>query len=272
MGPSRFDLSSTYPVTSAQVDTYHRDGHILLRNLASHEEVAHFRPLIVDLVDEIARTRDLWVRLDDSRKLFRQVINVWRMSEAIKELIFAKRFARVAAQLMGVKGVRLYHDRALIKDPGGTATPWHKDHYSWPLATHNTTKFWLALSDISLDMGAMVFASGTHRGAHFPELPISLGSEEMLARMLDTYKVPTMSYIMRAGDVTFHSGDVLHSALENTSPHRRELVAIMYYADGTLVLEPNNEHRKADLKEFLPGLKPGDIAATEMNPLLFESP
>jgi len=30
---------------------------------------------------------------------------------------------------MGVQGVRLYHDQALIKEPGGKPTPWHQDYY-----------------------------------------------------------------------------------------------------------------------------------------------
>ena len=77
---------------------------------------------------------------------------------------------------------------------------------------------------------------------------------------------------MRAGDATFHSGDTLHSALANSSALRREVLAITYFADGTRVMEPNHEHRRVDLKEFLPGLKGGDLAASELNPLLYRAP
>jgi len=49
-------------------------------------------------------------------------------------------------------------------------------------------------------------------------------------------------------------------------------MAIIYYADGTRIMEPDNEHRKVDMEVFHPGLKPGDIAASELNPLLYSRP
>jgi ectoine hydroxylase-related dioxygenase (phytanoyl-CoA dioxygenase family) len=266
-----FDLAKPYVVTPEQSAQYRRDGHILVRRVISEEELDHFRPLITSLVDDVARTRDVQFRLHDAGMLFREVTNVWRMNEAIQELVFAKRFARIAAELMGVRGVRLYHDAVLVKDPGGKPTPWHKDHYYWPLATHHTTKMWMALTDIPPEKGGMRFATGSHHSGSFPEVPISSSSQELFGRIIHDHRIPVAGYTMRAGDATFHSGEVLHSALANSSPELREVLTIIYYADGTHVLEPNHEHRRVDLKEFLPGLKGGDLAATALNPLLYES-
>jgi hypothetical protein len=39
----------------------------------------------------------------------------------------SRRLAGIAAQLMGVDSVRLYHDQALFKESGGGRTPWHCD-------------------------------------------------------------------------------------------------------------------------------------------------
>jgi hypothetical protein len=271
MEKTTFDFSNTYSVAADQSAQFRKDGHILLRGVASSEEVANYRPLIISLVEEIARTRDIHVRLDDLSPLFTEVSNIWRRSEAVRAFIFAKRFARIAAELMGVKAVRLYHDQALIKDSGANPTPWHKDHYSWPLATHHTIKMWLALSDILPETGGMVFATGSHHSALFPEVPYNKNLQEIFCRVIKDHRIPTLSYAMRAGDATFHSGDTLHSTLENSSPRRREVLSIIYYADETRVMIPDHEHRRVDLKEFLPGLKPGDIAASDLNPLLYEA-
>jgi hypothetical protein len=265
------DLAKPYVVGSDQSEQFRRDGHILLPGVAQAEEIEYYRPMITGLVDELARTRDMQVRVDDTKPLFIQAPNVWQKSEAIREFIWARRFARIAAELMGVKGVRLYHDKALIKEPGGYATPWHKDHYNWPLATHHTVKMWLALADIHVEMGAMRFATGTHRSGLFPEVPISYDSEELFDRLIRDHHIPIVSYSMKAGDATFHSGDTLHAALANSSTQRREVIAIIYYADGTRIMEPKHEHRRADMEEFLPGLKAGDLAASPLNPLLYES-
>jgi len=271
MDTTAFDLAKPYLIAPDQSAQYHRDGHILLRDVASEEEIDYFRPLITGLVDELANGKDLLVRVDATTPLFIQVTNVWRKREAIREFIFAERFARIATDLMRVRGVRLYHDQALIKEPGGEATPWHKDHYYWPLLTHDAVKMSLALVDIQVEMGAMRFATGTHRSGLFPEVPISYDSQELFDRIIRDHKIPIVSYSMKAGDATFHSGGLLHAALANSSAQRRESIAVIYYADGTHIMQPNHEHRRVDMEQYLPGLKAGDLAASAFNPLLYES-
>jgi ectoine hydroxylase-related dioxygenase (phytanoyl-CoA dioxygenase family) len=271
MEATAFNLNNTYGVTPDQCARYRHDGHILLRGVAREEEIEQYRPLITGLVDEMALNQDIEVELDDSGPLFLEVTNLWRHRENIREFVFSRRFARIAATLMGVRGVRLYHDVALVKEPGGKPSPWHKDHYSWPLATHHTIKMWLALSDILPEMGGMVFATASHHGGYFPEVPISYSSHELFEEIIQDHKIPLVTYSLRAGDALFYSGETLHSALANTSTQRREVLAVIYFEDGTHVLAPNHEHRRADLQEFLPGLRGGDIAAGPLTPLLYAS-
>ncbi|MFM7820610.1 MAG: phytanoyl-CoA dioxygenase family protein, partial [Actinomycetota bacterium] len=58
--------------------------------------------------------------------------------------------------------MRLYHDQALFKEPGGGITPWHQDHVYWPLDTTNTITMWMPLVDVPNEIGSVVFASGSH--------------------------------------------------------------------------------------------------------------
>jgi ectoine hydroxylase-related dioxygenase (phytanoyl-CoA dioxygenase family) len=264
-----FDLARPFAIAPEQSSAYKRDGHIVLRGVASLEDLDHFRPLIIEIVEEAERIHDREQRLENTRLLFTQVTNVWLKNDALREFIFAERFARIAADLMGVDGVRLYHDQAHIKEPGAKASPWHKDHYCWPLATHHTIKMWLALNDIALNMGAMRYATGSHRGGRFPEVPISHDAQSLFDQIIHDRHIPTPSYHLSAGDAIFHSGEVLNSAVENSSDKRREVIAIVYYADGTRVLAPDHEHRRLDMEAFLPGLRPGDLAASDLNPMLY---
>jgi len=234
--------------------------------------VRAYRPLVTSIVDEVARTRDTQRRISDYGAMFTQVTNVWRMNAQVRRFVFAKRFAKIAAGLMGVKGVRLYHDQAFIKEPGGMPTPWHQDYYYWPLETEHTITMWMPLVDVSREMGSMSFVSGSHRSSAFKQLPISETSQEYFERVIRQQNSKVDSYELRAGDATSHSGRTLHSAHGNGSAKRREVMAIIYYADGTRIMEPDNEHRKVDMEVFHPGLKPGDIAASELNPLLYSRP
>ena len=45
---------------------------------------------------------------------------------------------------------------------------------------------------------------------------------------------------MRAGDASFHSGWTVHKALGNTSAQMREVMTVIWFADGLTVLEPAN--------------------------------
>jgi ectoine hydroxylase-related dioxygenase (phytanoyl-CoA dioxygenase family) len=262
-------LIPQYELPAGVIAEYRRNGHTLLRNVALENELNTARPQIRKIVDQVAREKNAQGRISDYSAMFTQVTNVWRMNETVRAFVLAKRFAGIAAQLMGVPSVRLYHDQALIKEPGGKATPWHQDHYYWPLATDHTITMWMALVDIPRSMGAMSFVSGSHRSGVFKEIPISDTSQEYFEQVIREKQLPVESYELAAGDATFHSGRILHSAHPNQSDRRREVMTVIYYADGTRIMEPDNEHRKVDLAVFHPGQKPGDLAASEINPLLF---
>src|SRR6185312_281663 len=100
---------------------------------------------------------------DTYHKAFIQVDGLWRRDERVRKFVLARRFGKVAADLMGVDGVRVYMDQALFKEPGGGHTPWHQDQYYWPLDTHNTITMWMPLVDIDVQMGMLTFASGSHK-------------------------------------------------------------------------------------------------------------
>jgi ectoine hydroxylase-related dioxygenase (phytanoyl-CoA dioxygenase family) len=165
--------------------------------------------------------------------------------------------------------VRLYHDQALFKEPGGRRTPWHQDHYYWPLDTDAALTMWLALVDVPLEMGPMTFASGSHRAGELGPLPISEETDARLARVVEERRFSLVSTPLRAGDATFHSSRTLHSARPNLTASRREVMTVIYFADGTRVCEPDNPHQKVDLDVFLAGAQPGEPAAGPLNPVPF---
>jgi hypothetical protein len=77
------------------------------------------------------------------------------------------------------------------------------------------------------------------------------------------------SFDVAAGDATFHYGWTLHSTHPNTASAPRNVMTVIYFADGATILEPDNEYRRVDMEVFHPGLRPGELAASELNPLLY---
>ena len=271
MGDVFASLSREYVLTDAQKESFRNDGHVVLRNVCPNDALSLFRPRMLEVVTEGARKKVRKEGGESYAAMFTQVSNIWQKDRLAREFVFAKRFAKLAADLMGVRGVRLYHDQALIKEPGGKPTPWHQDQFYWPMDTGNTVTMWMPLIDVSRQMGTMSFASGSHKDGLVGNLPISDAGDRMLAEYITKGNYAVASSDMKAGDATFHYGLTLHSAHANSSQQRREVMTIIYYEDGARIVEPDSEYRKVDLAAFYPGQKPGEVAATELNPLLYSA-
>jgi len=247
--------------------TFWRDGHALVRGIASSDEIAAYRPAIRDLVERTKHEKQ--GRIDDYSKLFTQVTNIWLLSDAAREIVFNRRFAEVAARLLDVPSVRLYHDQALFKPSGAGRTPWHQDRYYWPLDTERTVTMWLPLIDVDEAMGPMIFASGSHKARDLGDLMISDDTDRRLTKLIAERGWRLWSEPVRAGDATFHAGGTLHSAGANRSDRTREILTVIYFATGTRVAALANDNQRVDLEVFIPGARPGDEAKSELNPVLF---
>lgn len=263
------DLASEYALSPDQIAGFGRDGHVLLRGVASSSEVSAYRGALLQAVERYNRQTRPLVERDTYGKAFLQVTNLWAKNETVKRFVLARRFAKIAADLMGVDGVRVYHDQALFKEAGGGHTPWHQDQQYWPLDTKTVT-LWMPLVDASEAMGTMRFASESHQLGYLGEMPISDKSEEALSAFVQErgFRI-TSAGAMAAGDATFHAGWTLHGAPGNTSDTLREVMTIIYLADGARIIEPDNPYRQNDLQSWFPGLKPGDPAASDINPLVY---
>lgn len=265
------DLSSPYPLSEAQQAQYQNEGWILLRHVATPTEIAPYRRVITAMTDEFAKKYPPLEKRDTYGKAFIQFSNIWMLSDDVKRFVIARRFARIAAELMGVEGVRLYHDQALYKEPLGGLTPWHQDQQYWPLDGAKCVTMWMPLVDCSAQMGTMRFASGSQVLGYLGHENISDDSEARFDALVAERNFP-LAYAgdMEAGDATFHNGWTLHGAPGNADTERtREVMTIIYVEDGATVTVPDHANRENDLRNWFPGLQPGDKAASALNPLLY---
>src|SRR5436309_7843283 len=177
-------LNIPFPITDDQVQQYQREGHLLVRGLATSDEIAEYRPTIQQTLREVSEKKEVQGRIEEYSSLFVQVTNIWKLNDHVCRFVLARRFASVAARLMGVKAVRLYHDQALFKPPGGKVTPWHQDQFYWPLDTTHTISMWMPLIDLTRDMGTMIFANGSHKDGSLAAVSISEESDRLFRSLL----------------------------------------------------------------------------------------
>lgn len=263
------DFSTAYAVDEAARAAYRRDGHVYLPAVASAAEVAAYRPAIAAFVRRKKQDVLPLAQRDAYHQAFLQVANLWEEDPVVARFTCARRFAGIAAQLLGVQGVRLYHDQALFKEAGGGATPWHQDQYYWPLEGDSCITMWMPLVDVPEEMGVLTFASGSHRTRCLLAQAISPESDAGLSRLVEERGYAIARRAMRAGDATFHSGWTVHMAPPNNTEQMREVMTVIYFADGLRICAPDNPHRPADLARFFPGQHPGELAGSPLNPLLY---
>ena len=265
------ELSSDYPLLTEQIAHYRAQGWALLRQVATPDEVMPYREVITAMTNAFAKRYAPIEQRDTYGKAFIQYSNIWEISEDVKKFVTARRFAKIAAELMGVAGVRLYHDQALYKEPHGGPTPWHQDQQYWPLDGVKCVTLWMPLVDAPAAMGTMRFASGSQALGYLGHENISDDSEARFDALVAERGYP-LEYAgdMAAGDATFHNGWTLHGAPGNAdSEHTREVMTIIYLEDDAVITKPDHANRENDLSRWFPSLKPGDTAASPLNPLLY---
>jgi hypothetical protein len=162
-------LHEPYALSDDQKTFFRKNGFIRLKNVFTAPLLDHFTSFIEAAV-LAANTTPLDEQLAKDAedptysRAFKQVINIWANPEheKVKELAFSRRLARIAAELMGddITGVRMYHDQALFKSPGGGHTPYHADQFYWPLSSDKTVTAWVPLGAVPVMMGPLEFVAG----------------------------------------------------------------------------------------------------------------
>lgn len=262
-------LDSVYELSPGEVRYYRDNGFVRLRQALPPLLVEHYREAITRLVDQLGAQRVPLENRSTYDKAFLQITNLWQKSAAVRQFAFGKRLARIASELMGCGGVRLWHDQALYKEPGGGITPWHADQYYWPLSSERAITAWIPLLDVPLEMGPLAFAPGSHRLQSGRDVAISDESEATLKQKLVEYGCDERPFDL--GDVSFHSGWTFHRAGANRSARMREVFTVIYIDQEMRLAEPRNQNQAADWKAWCPEVKPGEVIDAVLTPVLYTS-
>jgi ectoine hydroxylase-related dioxygenase (phytanoyl-CoA dioxygenase family) len=262
-------LKTPFPLTEAQIEFYRKNAYIKIKQLLPEEVVVYYNTRISEKVAEMNRVSKPLEERDTYEKAFLQLFNLWREDPEIKEFIFSSRLAGVAARLMEVSGVRLYHDQALFKEGGGGITPWHADQYYWPLSSDKTITAWIPLQATPLEMGPLEFSAGSHQIQEGRALSISDESETLIGDRLRVTDFPHTIEPFDIGEVSFHSGWVFHRAGANATDEVRKVITIIYMDQDIQLKAPENEGQQNDWETWCPGVEIGTTVNSPLNPVLF---
>ena len=265
------DLNGEFKLTDAQIKQFQDQGFIKLKQVLSPATIEHFNEVVSREVDRLNTQTKAMGDRTTYEKAFLQIMNVWTKSDEVKEFAFSKKLAKIAADLMGVDGVRMYHDQALYKEPGGGITPWHADQYYWPVDTDNTVTVWIPLQETPKEMGPLQFSSSSHKYAVGRNLEISDESEKKINKELLDHGLPLVDEAFDLGEVSYHYGWTFHRAGANSTAAPRRVMTIIYLADGSRLVEPKSQAHRNDIERWMPGQAVGEVVDTELNPVLYKA-
>lgn len=281
------DLAGAHGLAPEQVAEFRRDGHLKVEGVFTAEEIAAYRGHLARVVEANCKeSHDMERKVAGAGKNWKFVNNLWSLDEAARRFVSSPRLGRLAADLLEVETVRLFRDQSYFKGPGGANTPWHQDAYFMPLDTEKILTLWIPLTDITPELAPMSYVTGSHTAGY---LGTSNGDDKDMDDFEDGLRAKGFALhnygTFRAGDLAAHSAWTLHSSRTNTAPLMREAMVIVYFADGARLADEGPMPAKAPPQEFyarmirqqnrtttLPGVKPGELAAGPMAPVVYSRP
>jgi ectoine hydroxylase-related dioxygenase (phytanoyl-CoA dioxygenase family) len=264
------DLDTPYALSKAQIETFQRDGYIKLKHVLSPVALALYGREITRLTLALNTQRAPLAERSTYDRAFLQVMNLWEHSALVRAFVLAPRLGRIAAELLQVRGVRLYHDQSLYKEPGGGITPAHADQYYWPLASDRTVTAWVPLQAVPDEMGPLGFYAGSQSVQFGRDLGISDESEEKISVNMARHGLPFVVSPFELGEVSFHLGWTFHKAGPNISNRPRSVMTMIYMDSQMRLAHALSRAQENDCAQWCPGAVAGALIATPRNPIVYE--
>lgn len=232
-------------LTAAQIESFHRDGFLVLDALTTTDEI----DLLRDVYDELFATpsgdlgRDhleLGAVDEDGRETLTQILNPASHAPALAETRARSNALSVARQLLGVEATE-GGDHAIMKPPGhGAPTPWHQDEAYWdPYHTHSAISVWMPLQEATLDNGCMQFIPGSHALDVVPHRLVDADAHALeVAEPVDESRAKACP--IPAGGCTIHHCRTLHYAGPNRSTGPRRAYIMGFSVPPVPLATPND--------------------------------
>lgn len=265
-----------HKLTPQEIDRYRTDGFIVIEDFLSQEELENWREALNEAVEKrngnkMPDRKEVFGKGDDVDKsyfeaVFDQLINLWQDNNKMREIMLDERIGKMAAELAGVEGIRIWHDQALIKKPWANPTSFHLDTPYWSFSDRKALSIWVALDDVTYENGCLFFIPGSH---HSTKLELS-GIGKNMGSIFNAYPEFKLTKaapgVMKAGSCSFHNGLTIHGAHANMTPGFRRAMTCAYMPDGSTYNGTQNILSDAKIAT----LKVGDLLNDDsQNPLIY---
>ncbi len=229
-------------VTARDIETYRRDGVVLVRGLFG-DHVEGLRAGIAANMADPGPFASENRKDGETGRFFDDYCNWTRIPE-FADVVRHSPVAEVAAALMGSRRVQMFHDHVLVKEPGTSmATPWHQDGPYYFVEGRQNVSFWSPLDPV--DDATLRCVAGSHRwerevlptrwvsqAGFFPDEGQYMAVPDPEAEGMRIVEFP-----MQPGDAVAFDFRTLHGARANMSDHRRRAFSLRLVGDDARYVE-----------------------------------
>ena len=225
-------------VSSEVVSTFQHDGVVFLRDVFGPWVEGVRRAIEQNKANPSWRERTYRPQICSGAEFFQDYC-VWSHFSGYRALVVDSPMASIAAQLMGSKTARIFHDHVLVKEPGSTiVTPWHHDQPYYIVDGEQSVSFWVPLDKITRERSIEYVATSHQWGKSYT--PKRFDGTDLYPNDKGE-KIPDIDAIrkeldirgweMQPGDTVAFNFRTLHSAPANTSTMRRRVTSIRWVGD-----------------------------------------
>jgi len=105
------------PITSKEVDTYHRDGVLLLKNMFDKDWIKILNNGLDVNIEKPTKCSRIWYKDTSGRSMFYDH-TAWQNIDEYKKFIFNSPAAQICSQLMRSTIVNFFFDSVFVRSTG----------------------------------------------------------------------------------------------------------------------------------------------------------
>ncbi len=148
-------------ISQKEIDAYHEQGYLIIRNFISDEKVEQLRLRYHSLRKKLSEASN--IQYEDYEREISQVRDIWKFDDDYRRLLLEDEIARAVPQFFANKSGRLLHDHIIHKPKGNNGiVPWHQDYTYWPVDQSNGLSFWIPLEDLDEQSGVLEVIPKSH--------------------------------------------------------------------------------------------------------------
>jgi phytanoyl-CoA hydroxylase len=219
-------------IPESMVQTYERDGVIIVPEVLDTDTLQRVRNVITELVAGAAEVTehtdvyDLEPGHTPEIPRVRRIKTPHKVHPIFDEIVRSRPVIEILTQLLG-PGLRLHGSKLNMKSAQyGSPVEWHQDWAFYPHTNDDILAIGVLLDDCDLENGPMLVSPGTHIGNGMLN---HHGEDGCFAGLIDPDQiqdeikraVPCMG---KAGSMSFHHVRALHGSAMNTSYRPRNLL------------------------------------------------